>query len=227
MSPMVPRAVSWRRDPRSGLLVIAFGVAVVSFIALTAALLLAPSFAELDMRVSEVIRDMSVPGLESIARFFTTLGSFWPVALMTAGVSGYLLARGRKAEALLIILTVGLGALLAEGLKLVVHRVRPTLELARIAIPETYSFPSGHTMAGIDFFGSLAFIVLIGERRLRRSVLVMVACVAIALAIGLSRVYLGVHYLGDVLGGLLLGAGWVTLMIMLGASWGAGVAEKD
>lgn len=227
MSPVVPRSDSWRRDPRSGLLVIAFGAAIISFVLLTAAVLLMPAFLSLDASVSAAIRDISLPGLEGVARFFTTVGDFWSVFAMTGIAAIYLLVRGRKAEALLLVLTVGFGSLLGEGLKVVVHRVRPALEFARIAIPSSYSFPSGHTMTAVDFFGSLGFIALVGNSRLRRSVVVVAGCVAMALAIGLSRVYLGVHFLGDVIGGLLLGAAWVTFMILVGATWGTGSAEKD
>ncbi|MDO9556290.1 MAG: phosphatase PAP2 family protein [Coriobacteriia bacterium] len=227
MSPMVPRRVSWQRDPRSGLLVIAFGVAVVSFLVLTAAVLLLPAFLTFDAHISELVRDISLPGLEGVARLFTTLGSFWVMSVLTLGASAYLYVRGRRAEALLLVLTVSLGALLGEGLKLVVGRVRPALEYARIAIPASYSFPSGHALAATEFFGTVGFISLIGEHRLRRAVLIVAGCVMVSVAVGLSRVYLGVHFLGDVLGGWLLGVAWVTLMILLGATWGAGVIQDD
>lgn len=227
MSPMVPRPVSWRRDPRSGLLVIALGIAVVSFLVLTAAVLLMPTFLTLDGHISELVRGISLPGLEGVARFFTALGGLWPMGVLTLGVGAYLYARGRKAEALLLVLTVSLGAVLGEGLKLVVGRVRPALEYARIALPETYSFPSGHALSAATFFGAVGFIALIGEERLRRSTAVVVICTLMALSVGMSRVYLGVHFLGDVVGGWLLGAAWVTLMIFLGATWGAGVAAED
>ncbi|MDZ4655812.1 MAG: phosphatase PAP2 family protein [Coriobacteriia bacterium] len=226
MSPMVPRPVSWRRDPRSGLLVIAFGVAGVSFLMLTAAVLLMPAFLTFDVHISELVRDISLPGLEGVARFFTTLGSFWVMSALTLGASAYLYVRGRRAEALLLVLTVSLGALLGEGLKLVVGRVRPALEYARIAIPQSYSFPSGHALSAATFFGAVGFIALIGERQLRRSVVVVALCIFMALSVGFSRVYLGVHFLGDVGGGWLLGAAWVMLMILLGATWGAGAVEK-
>jgi undecaprenyl-diphosphatase len=224
---MVPRTVSWRRDPRSGLLVIACGIAGVSFVVLTAAVLQLPAFLSFDARISELIRGISLPGLESVARFFTTLGSFPVLGALTLATSVYLYLRGRRAEALLLLVTVPLGALLGEGMKLVIHRVRPALEFARIAIPGTYGFPSGHALSATTFFGTLGFVALIGERRLRRSVVIVATCTAAALLVGLSRVYLGVHFMGDVVGGWLLGAAWVTLMILLGATWGAGIPEND
>ncbi|MBN2404335.1 MAG: phosphatase PAP2 family protein [Coriobacteriia bacterium] len=226
MSPMVPRPASWRRDPRFGLLVIAFGIAVVSFVVLTVALLLLPAFVTLDAHFSEMVRGLSSPALEAVARFFTALGSFWPMALLTLGTSVYLHVRHREPEARLLLLTVPSAALLGEVLKIVVHRARPALELARIAIPDSYSFPSGHAVAATAFFGVLGFIALIGEHRLRRSALIVALCTLMVLSVGISRVYLGVHFLGDVVGGWLLGAAWVTMMIFLGATWGAGVPEK-
>jgi len=227
VSPGAPRSASWRRDPRSGLLAIAFGVAITLFVLLTAAVLLMPSFLAWDATVSAAIRDISLPGLEAVARFFTLLGSTLPIVVMTAAIAIYLVLRGRKAEALLLVLTVAIGSLLGETLKVLVHRARPAVEYARIATPSSYSFPSGHALTAVDFFGTLGFIVLIGKSRLKRSALIVVVFVMMALAIGLSRVYLGVHYMGDVLAGCSLGAAWVTFMILIGATWGAGTAEKD
>ncbi len=226
MSPMVPRPQSWRRDPRSGLLVLAFGIAVVSLIILTVAVLLLPAFLSFDAHVSEAVRGVSLPGVEWVARLFTALGSLWPMSVLTLAATVYLYARRRQPEALLVLLTVPSAALMGELFKLVVHRARPALELARIAIPDSYSFPSGHAVAATAFFGVVGFVVLIGERRLRRSAVIVALCTLMAVLVGVSRVYLGVHFMGDVVGGWLFGAAWVTLMIFLGATWGAGVAEK-
>jgi len=135
-------------------------------------------------------------------------------------------AKGRRAEALLVIVTVAVGVALGYGVKLAVQRVRPALEHARIAIPGTYAFPSGHALASMLYFGIVGFVVMLTERRLKLSALVIGACLAITVLVGLSRVYLGVHYLGDVVGAWLLGAAWLAIMVLVGASWGAGRPER-
>ncbi len=219
-------AESWRRDPRAGVLVIVAGVSVAGFVALSIGLLVAPAFAEVDEAVSSAIRLVSVPGSFAAARFFSWIGDFWPMTVLTLVTAAALWAKGRRSEALLVIVTVAVGVALGHGVKLVVQRVRPALEHARIAIPGTYAFPSGHALASTLYFGIVGFVVALTERRLRHSALVVGACLAIAVLVGLSRVYLGVHYLGDVVGAWLLGAAWLATMVLVGASWGAGRPER-
>jgi len=213
---------SWRRDPRAGVLVIVTGVALAGFLALVAAILLAPSFVSFDVAVSAAIRDLDIPGLTPIATFFTVMGSFWPMAILTIGTATLLVMRGRRPEAITIVVAVLGATIIGQLLKVLIERARPALEFARIPQLGSYSFPSGHALTSLVFFGSVAFVVLIGEKRLRHSVAVVAACAFAALSIALSRVYLGVHYLGDVIGAWLLGSAWLAFVVLISAYWGAG-----
>lgn len=222
---MLPgRQAHWRRDPRAGVLVIVAGMALTGFVALAAALLLAPAFMDADMAVSAAIRAIDLPGLETAARLASSAGDFLPMAALTVITSAVLYARGRRAEAVMLLVAVLGGALLGVGLKQVFMRVRPALEVARIPLPETYSFPSGHALASFLYFGSLAFVAMIDVKRLGRAVVVVGLCTMAAFSIAFSRVYLGVHYLGDVVGAWLLGFAWLVLVVMVSARWGAGSA---
>jgi undecaprenyl-diphosphatase len=100
--------------------------------------------------------------------------------------------------------------------------VRPALEVARLPLPDTYSFPSGHALSSLLFFGSVGFLIVLHERRLGRAAVGVALCVLAALSIAFSRVYLGVHYLGDVIGSWLLGTGLIALVVLVSARWGAG-----
>lgn len=219
-------AESWRRDPRLGVAVIVLGATLAAFVALAVAIMLMPAFVTLDDRLSQAVRQLAFPGIHSMALFLTRLGDFLPMGVLTAVTGAVLWLRGRKAEAVLLVLSVALGTLLGEGLKVLIHRVRPALEYARIAPPETYSFPSGHALTSLVYFGTLAFVVLLDVESLKRSALAVLACVLLAIAIAMSRVYLGVHYVGDVVGGWLLGSAWIAFMALVGASWGAGNAPQ-
>ncbi len=111
------------------------------------------------------------------------------------------------------------GALFATYLsdtltKNIFHIARPTGALVRVS---GWSFPSGHTAMATTFF--LLFF-LIAARRLSHKVLrviLLVVCLCGALAVGASRMYLGVHWFSDIVGGLLLGSFWVFLFIPVSA----------
>ena len=80
--------------------------------------------------------------------------------------------------------------------------------------PPTSSFPSGHTAAAVCFYGSIAAIILWHSRHRWIKVVAVVICAAVPLMIAGSRVYRGMHYPTDVLAGLLLGAIWLTVVIL-------------
>jgi len=217
----------WQRDPRVGMLVIVAGIALVAFVALAVAILVAPAFVRFDLAASAAIRSVDLPGLEPVARVATRLGDFWPMVVLTAATAALFFARGKRTSAITLVLAVLSGSAFGWALKLVFGRVRPALEVARIPIPETYSFPSGHALTSLLFFGALAFLIMLHEKRLRRAATVAALCVIAALAIALARVYLGVHYLGDVVGSWLLGAGWLAVVVLVSARWGASSALED
>lgn len=203
----------WRRDPRPGALVIVFGVAAVAFFALVAALLLYRPFLAVDERFSAAVRGIDAPLVETVLSAGTHLGDFWVATALTLVTCGVLWWRQRRAEALLLLVTVGVGALLGNLVREVVERARPGLELARIPLPETYSLPSGHALATFLFFGIVAFVGLMEARRLPGRVVILALCIAAAGLVALSRVYLGVHYLGDVIASWILGSAWLTFMV--------------
>lgn len=217
----------WQRDPRSGVLVIMAGAGIVGFIAVAVAILLAPAFVRFDLAASEAIRGFEAPGLETFATWVTRVGDLWPMVILTALAGGLFWVRGRRTSAVTLVVTVLLGTVVGQVLKLAFQRVRPALEVARIPIPETYSFPSGHALTSLLFFGSLAFLVMLHERSLRRAVVEVALCIAAALAIAMARVYLGVHYLGDVVGSWLLGMGLLALMVIVSARWGASSGDGE
>lgn len=205
----------WGRDTRPGVLVVVFGLAVAGFVALWLMLRLTPSLIAFDHAASAAIRSLADPRLDSIAVAFTTLGGFAIMTSLSVAVAAWLLWRRMHAEALLVAATMALGPALGTLTKVVSGRERPPIEVARIPRPTDLSFPSGHAVAAFLFFGTIVFLLFTVEERLslRSKLLVSAACVAVALAISFSRVYLGVHYLGDVVGGWLLGGAVMTLTV--------------
>lgn len=126
--------------------------------------------------------------------------------------------RAARLALFLVVVSIG-GAIINTAVKVVVGRPRPTFD-EPIATAFGKSFPSGHSMSSLVCYGALlvAFLPLAAERHRRWWV---VATAAWVLAIGVSRLALGVHYVSDVLGGYILGAAWLIGSIALFEVWRA------
>ncbi len=211
MTPVVRRAAKpWSRNPTPGIAVLVVGIAAALFLGMTAAILFFPAFQDIDERISGAIRSVEAPGFVTIAEFFTTLGSGVVMASLTVVGVAVLLLKRWPAEAILLALTMAVGTTAGSVLKQLIDRARPGIEVARIPVPESYSFPSGHALAALLFFGILAFLAFVRAREVSVKFGGIVACTILALGVALSRVYLGVHFLGDVIASWLLGSALLT-----------------
>ena len=156
------------------------------------------------------LRSLESPTLSAImwgASVYGAPGRLTPLGLVAAAV---FLVRGWRRGALLVIVTMAGAWLLDTGLKQVFARARPAPFFDYYPAPSSYSFPSGHALFSACFFGGLA--VLLTHRidnRIAQATVWLVA-LGIILLIGSSRVYLGVHYPTDVVGGFAVGLAWVT-----------------
>lgn len=108
----------------------------------------------------------------------------------------------KKKYKLLIIVLSSISSVIINNLvKLIVRRERP--DYLRMVMEKSYSFPSGHAMISVLFFGSI--IYLVNKYNLKYKKLITFSLSTFVLLVGISRIYLGVHYLTDVVGGYLLG----------------------
>jgi undecaprenyl-diphosphatase len=164
-----------------------------------------------------ILMAMRVPGdptravgpawVEEAFRDFTGLGGVGVLGLLTIAALGYLWLRGMRRAVLYVLLAIGGGLLISLALKAGFQRPRPEL-VSHGARVYTASFPSGHSMlSAIVYLTGGAMLALAHERRAVRLYLIGCAVVATAL-VGISRVYLGVHWPTDVLAG---GAAWAAL----------------
>jgi undecaprenyl-diphosphatase len=120
--------------------------------------------------------------------------------------------RWRRAALWLTVAMAG-SLVLDLALKYAYHRTRPTAYFG--VAPHSYSFPSGHAMCSFCFYGVLAGLLSARTKPLAWRLLIWFAAAALVIAIGLSRIYLGVHYPSDVVAGYLAAAVWVGTIIVL------------
>ncbi|MCD2323080.1 phosphatase PAP2 family protein [Sphingomonas sp. IC-56] len=148
--------------------------------------------------------------LPSAVRDITALGSTTVLTLVVATTAIFLLIKHRYRAALLVVAATSLGAWLVTFIKALVSRARPDL-IDRLMAETSHSFPSGHAANSAIVYLTLAtllFPVVSGWRT--RAYLLTVALTLVAL-IGISRLYLGVHWPSDVAAGWAFGSAWAML----------------
>jgi undecaprenyl-diphosphatase len=159
--------------------------------------------------VSELAGDRTAE-LSVAARVLTWAGSAYVLVPLAAICCLLFVLAGLRSEAFAVGLSLAGAILLADVVKLLVGRARPPIEhLQAVTGP---SFPSAHATQASAFW--LSIVLALRAARVGRVAYALLCALAAALvfAIGLSRVYLGVHYPGDVVAGILLGAGWAAFV---------------
>ena len=148
--------------------------------------------------------------LEEAMRDFTALGSVGVLSFITLAAAGFLALQRKTHAALFVLVAVGGGQLLSTLLKIGFDRPRPDL-VPHGSVVYTASFPSGHSMmAAVTYLTLGALLARVQPRRRLKLYLVALAII-LTVAVGVSRVYLGVHWPSDVLAGWAIGAAWALL----------------
>lgn len=171
-----------------------------------AARLLYPHVRPTDLALQLLAQQLATPSLTLVFLTLTTIGSALPNAVLTVAFAYLIAARRSPAAGVALVLTMAGGVALETVTKHVVQRARP--DLFRLAEATGYSFPSGHALESACLYGALALALWPVARGWGRIGLLTLA-IALPLGIGLSRVYLGVHYPSDVLGGWSAGILWL------------------
>jgi undecaprenyl-diphosphatase len=161
-----------------------------------------------DSFVRQVIHSGAAPSLTKFMDAVTVLGStYFLVAASLCAVMG-LWTFQQHHRAILLALTMAGGAALLSVLKVVFHRPRPEPFFNDLS-PSSYSFPSGHSMMSLCFYGLLAGMLGHSLRKKVWRIVVRIGAALLVLSIGFSRIYLGVHYPTDVLAGYLAALVWI------------------
>jgi membrane-associated phospholipid phosphatase len=177
-----------------------------------------------DARLSEAVQAAPwPPGFQSFMRVVSWAGdNVFLAGVVVVGTAIILFAFAARREAIVVLLAVLVEQVVKVTIKEIIARPRPTSEEGInvfIHAKEVYSFPSGHTVHYVVFFGFLWYLTfrLVAARRLRWPLLAVLG--ALIGLVGLSRVYLGAHWPSDILGGYLLGGAILTATVCFYRWW--------
>lgn len=175
--------------------------------------LLRNEFSTIDNNFELWIHSLANPALDLFFYCFTTLGGFAGISIMTVVSFGFLFWKRHFYSAILLLLAVGGGLLINQVLKELFRRPRPELWSSTFPEPTSFSFPSGHSTLSLCFFGIIIWIVFHLLKSWRLKIGLAALLVFCILMVGLSRIYFGVHYPTDVVGGYLAGGFWLLLLV--------------
>lgn len=160
--------------------------------------------------------DLAGPAwVQEMMRDFTSLGGVGILTFITVAVVGYELLEHRRWKAATLVVAVLGGVGVSTLLKRLIDRDRPDL-VAYAAEVSTASFPSGHSMMAATVYLTLAALLMRFHARRATQIYILTAAMLATLLVGISRVYLGVHWPTDVAAGWMIGASWA-LTVWLGA----------
>ncbi len=166
-----------------------------------------------DRRVAMWLNGRTTPGMLSVMSAFSHLGSYKLVLAIAVPAALVLAWKRRWYPLLALVLVLPGGLFLGVLLKLAFHRSRPDFG-GPMAIFHGYGFPSGHAMAATLLYGLLAAFSVQSFRSWRWRLGAVIGAILLVLLVAFSRLYLGAHYLSDVLGGVAAGAAWLMLCLI-------------
>jgi undecaprenyl-diphosphatase len=197
-------------------------IATVAALAASIAALLLFAWLASEMREGDTLKfDAAVrgwvhlfasPATTRVMSFISLLGDQVLIAELIIAVAVFLWLRWKRGAAWLVLATLG-GVILDTVLKHSFHRQRPVPFFGSAL--HSYSFPSGHALVSFCFYAVLAGLIADRVRPLWLRVLVGLIAAALVISIGISRIYLGVHYPSDVIAGYLAAAMWVGTILAL------------
>lgn len=197
--------------------VITLLIAVLVFGHIAEEVFTADTIVMLDLQVSFWFHAHATAALTTFFVFFTNLHGTVGALALTLLFTVFLAQKKAWDWVLRVALAVPLGMLLNVLLKNIFQRARPSFEHPLLTLT-TYSFPSGHTAAATLLYGVVAAYLVCTCRGWQRVLMVCLAVVMVAL-VGLSRIYLGAHYLSDVVAAIASSTGWLAIALTSVATW--------
>lgn len=166
------------------------------------------------------IEGLHNPVNDVIMLFFTRIGGFTGMGVLLIVLACVLLYYGHRLLTLGVALAGIGGMVINYGLKTAFQRSRPAVFPSPLEL-NSYSFPSGHAMISLVGFGITAFVAMRLLKRQSWKIAILVLGIVSTILVGLSRVYFGVHFPTDILGGYIAGSAWlmVSILVVNAAKW--------
>ncbi len=155
-----------------------------------------------DTFIYNALISLKSDSMTNIFKFITFFGSTLFIVLATVGLFLYFIIKKDKVKALLIGSMVIVSTIINNLIKIIVRRERPAV--LHLVVEESFSFPSGHMMASVTLYGLLFYLVLKSNLKKGLKIFLGTILIILPILIGLSRIYLGVHFASDILGALLM-----------------------
>jgi PAP2 superfamily len=163
-----------------------------------------------DKAFMEVVHKIDHPGVQNVLHAATQLGSHVAIGTAAGMTALMMMKRGRKHDAWTVVVSTGGAMAINTILKNIFRRQRPIEMARRIALPASHSFPSGHSLLSAATY-PIVVHHLVEDQSLPVQAVAHTLVGMIILSVGFSRVYFGVHFPSDVLGGFAAGFGWLGL----------------
>ncbi len=193
------------------LIIVVIGINV--FIELTNTLS-SDTVANYDGKITEFVISYRTPELNKILQFITNLGDLYGYIVITTICSILFYFKFKNwhyvVQLVFVIIISGLSNL---ALKEVINRARPTAE--HLVSVQTLSYPSGHAMSATAFYGFLIYLFYFLKINKWLKISLIFLCSFLIVSIGISRIYLGVHFPSDIAGGIIAGTIWLMFCILI------------
>ena len=226
------RFASDRVDPHGAtglglsIVVVAAAAALWAFAEVLIEVVSGASITTVDHRVINLFQMLRTPAADRVMLGATYIGSGRGVAVIAGAAVLVAILLRRWRDAVMVVASLVAGTAFFSIIKLIIRRPRPPLYDARI-VQSGFSFPSGHATMAAVFYATLAVILIHAVRSFWLRLLIVLCATVAVVWIGLSRVYLGVHYPSDVLAGWAGGVLWALLALVALRSWRARHTSTD
>ena len=167
-----------------------------------------------DKPISDYFHNIMLSNPTSLPRLITNFGDKYTILGFLATVTAICALLRLYKEEIFVFIATGGDFIITGGLKLLFNRTRPVFE--NIFLKNyNYGFPSGHTTLAVCFYGAIMYLLIINIKNKTFKIISSFILSLLIFAIGFTRVYLGAHYLSDVIGGYCIGFFWLFLSIWI------------
>lgn len=174
-----------------------------------------------DGAIMDLVHSGHSERMDKVMRLSTTLGEHVAIGAAAYITAMTMMRRDRRHDAWTVLISTGGAMVLNTALKGIFQRQRPLERLRMIKLPRSHSFPSGHSLLSAATYPIVAHH-LVSSRSISTQITTQIVAGAIILSVGYSRIYFGVHFPSDVLGGFAAGLGWLGL-----TSLSHGMVDKE